>query len=83
MTTPLDHDPRVHPSIDSPTENGHVEDAGVDDDFVPLPPGLRDIRLSNQAATEIKNILDDASHPTYGGREMPTADASVLLEKIR
>lgn len=83
MPIPTDYDQRVRPCLGPPAENGHLEDAGVEDASVPLPPGLRDIRLSNQAAAEIKNILDDEGHPTYSGREMPTADASVLLEKIR
>ena len=83
MPTPIDHDQCVQPCLGSPAENGRAEDAGVEDAFVPLPPGLRDIRLSNQAAIELKKLLDDAGHPTYSGQEMPTVDASVLLEKIR
>ena len=67
----------IHPPLVSPAE------ADLEDVSVPLPRGLREIRLSNQAAAAIEQLLDDASYPTYSGREMPTADASVLLEKIR
>ena len=78
MPDTIDHNQHIQPLILAPAVDADVEDASV-----PLPPGLRDIRLSKQAATEIKNLLDDAGHPTYTGREMPTADASVLLEKNR
>ena len=78
MPDTINHDQQVQPGLVPP-----VEGAGVEDPFVPLPPGLRDIRLSDQAAAEIKNILDDADHPTHAGREMPTAAPAVLLRKGR
>lgn len=55
----------------------------VEDTLVPLPPGLRDLRLTDRAANKIKTLLDDADQPTYAGQEMPTADAAVLLEQTR
>jgi hypothetical protein len=48
---------------------------------VPLPPGLRDLRLTEEAAAQMRAALDDDSRPAYTGQEMPTADPSVLLRK--
>ena len=83
MPAPIDHEQSIRANLYSPTENGREEAASVEDAFVPLPPGLRNIRLSKQEAAEIETILDDAGHPTFSGQEMPTADAKVLLEKFR
>ena len=81
MPTPTDTDHRVEQCLISPPEKGCVEETGVEDTLV-LPPGLCHILLSVEAATKIKSLLDGTTHPTYAGREMPTADASVLLKKI-
>ena len=78
MPDTINHDQQVQPCPVPPLKDADGEDA-----FVLLPPSLRDIRLSDQAAAAIKNLLDDAGHPTHTGREMPTADASILLEKNR
>ena len=78
MPDTINHDQQIQPCLILPVTDTDVEDASV-----PLPPGLRDIRLSDQEAAAIKNLLDDLGHPTHTGREMPTADASVLLEKNR
>jgi hypothetical protein len=53
---------------------------GVPADPVTLPVGLREDVLSDEAAAEIQKILDDQTYPTHAGKEMPTADASVLLK---
>jgi hypothetical protein len=81
MSDTINHDQQIQPCLILPVNATDVEDA--EDASVPLPPGLRDIRLSDQEAAAIKNLLDDSGHPTHTGREMPTADASVLLEKNR
>jgi hypothetical protein len=78
MPDTINHDQQVQPCLVPP-----VKDADVADSSVPLPPGLRDIRLSEQAAAEIKKVVDDPAHPTHTGREMPTADPSALLGKDR
>jgi hypothetical protein len=43
-----------------------------------LPIGLREMHLTVEEAEKLRQILDDAAHPTHAGKEMPTADASVL-----
>ena len=64
-----------------PEQTGCAKGAEVTDAGVPLPPGLQAVRLSEKAAQAIQTILDDESHPVSEGREMPTADASVLKKK--
>ena len=59
------------------------DDAGVEDPLIPLPPGLRDIRLTDREAWEIENLLDSDDQPKHSGREMPTADASALRVDIQ
>jgi hypothetical protein len=54
---------------------------GVAEASVPVPPGLQTVRLSEEAARAIQALLDDEARPGSEGREMPTADASVLLPK--
>ena len=71
---------RVKPSA-APIEN-QAEEAEVQDDRVKLPLVLReDIPLSVEEAKKMQQILDDPNHPSYVGKEMPTADASVLRKK--
>ena len=81
MRSALDHDQRVQPCPGTPGENGSAEDASVEDVLVPLPPGLRSIRLSEEAAATMRSVLDDVDRSAFAGQEMPTADASVLQKK--
>jgi hypothetical protein len=69
--------PSPPPSIATP---GGVD---VEDPNVVLPPGLRGFRLRSEDAQTMQRLLDDPDHPTHEGKEMPTADASVLLKKDR
>lgn len=46
-----------------------------------LPPALHAMTLTVEGAQKMREVLDDESKPGYQGREMPTADASVLLKK--
>jgi hypothetical protein len=57
------------------------EQVEVEDPDVILPPGLREFRLSQEDAQKMEHLLDDSGHPTHDGKEMPTADASVLVKK--
>lgn len=45
-----------------------------------LPPGLAETNLSQEAAEEIKKILDNPDHPVYAGKEMPSADESTIIK---
>jgi hypothetical protein len=76
----FDQNHPAQPSILAPVDVARPENEGVDDPNVILPPVLRDIRLSEEAAAAMKQLLEDAKQPTHSGREMPTADASVLLK---
>ncbi len=66
-----------------PKERCESEEAEVEDPEVVLPPGLREFRLSQADAEKLEHLLDDSGHPTHDGKEMPTADASILLKKNR
>ncbi len=46
-----------------------------------LPPGLREITLTVEEATTIQQLLDDPAQPGHKGKEMPSADPSVLRRK--
>ncbi len=58
-----------------------AEQVKVEDPDVILPPGLREFRLSREDAQRLEQLLDDSGIPTRDGKEMPSADASVLLKK--
>jgi hypothetical protein len=66
-----------------PAEPPRAENEAVADPNVTLPPGLRDLPLSEEAAAIMKQLLEDAKQPTNSGQEMPTADASALLKNHR
>ena len=63
-------------SPDAPTADVPAKE--TETPVVALPVGLREIPLTPEAAEEIRRILDDPNHPTHAGKEMPTADVSVL-----
>ena len=73
----------LQPPAAVPVEVPQAENKGVEDPNVTLPPGLRDLHLSEEAAAIMKQLLEDPKQPTYGGQEMPTADASALLKNNR
>lgn len=50
---------------------------------IALPPGLRITSLTREEARVIKEIANDPSRPAHEGREMPTVDASFLLNGSR
>ncbi len=81
MPDAIDHDQHVQPCLVPPGEYGRAEEAGVEDEVVSLPPGLRKVRLSEEAAQAMRDLLDDEGHAAHVGREMPTADASALRKK--
>jgi hypothetical protein len=59
-----------------------IQEAEMHDNQVKLPLALReDLPLSVEAAQKMRQILDDPGHPAHAGKEMPTADMSVLLKK--
>jgi hypothetical protein len=43
------------------------------------PPGLREIRLTEEEAELLRQILDAPNKPTFSGKEMPSADPCVLF----
>jgi hypothetical protein len=81
MPGTTDHNQPLQPTRVAPEPSGCAKDADVTDAGVPLPPGLQAVRLSEKAAQAIQTIIDDETHPVSEGREMPTADASVLKKK--
>jgi hypothetical protein len=54
---------------------------GAANDAIPLPPGLRTVVLTEQAAEAIRDLPDDDRQPTHAGQEMFAADASALKKK--
>lgn len=58
-----------------------TEEEAMGTGAVPLPVGLCEMRLSVEEAEKLRDILDNPSYPTHAGKEMPIADASVLLKK--
>jgi hypothetical protein len=65
-------------------ELGNIaEDADVEDPKVVLPPGLRSFRLSEQNAQMMQQLLDDPQQLGRAGKEMSTADPSVLVNNNR
>ncbi len=63
------------------TQQG-AEEADTPEACIRLPVALRDdVTLSVEAARKMQQMLDDAEHPAHSGKEMPTADPSVLLDK--
>ena len=66
------------PPADAPPANEAEGDTSV-----PLPPGLQPLRLRDEDAETLRRLLDDPQHPAHAGREMPTADASVLRKPTR
>ena len=82
MPTPTDHVQGVQPPVVAPSESGRSPNADREDS-VSLPLALREIPLSEEAAEAMRTLLYDKSRPGAVGQEMPSADASVLLEKTR
>jgi hypothetical protein len=59
-------------------ETGELDSSGK------LPIGLReDLPLTVAGAQKIRQILNDPGHASHGGKEMPTADPSVLVKKTQ
>ena len=44
-----------------------------------IPPGLREIDLTEDEAKLIENILDDSNYPTHAGKEMPDYEIKSLV----
>ncbi len=83
MPDAIDPAQHVPPCLGASAENVRVQDVGVEEPSVPLPPGLCDVRLSEEAAQAMRGLLDDEGRSAHGGREMPTADASILRKTAR
>lgn len=78
MPTHTDADKQVQPCPIVPAGSPRADQTIVDEGEVPLPIALRETTLTPEAASEIQRILDDPSHPAHAGREMTSADASIL-----
>lgn len=74
ITTPSTDVQSVVPTVDCGREK-------ATDACVPAPMGLQALALTAEEAEAIRQILDDPTHPTHEGKEMPTADASVFRRK--
>ena len=83
MSRNADHDRDSQPCQVTGTENCCAEETDRDQSEVLLPPALHEMALTLEGAKKIRQILDDVSQPGYEGQEMPTADPSVLLKKVR
>lgn len=76
----IDHDRHPQPYIVAKADFCGKE-ADMDNREVLLPPTLR-ATLTVEGAERLRQILEDESKPGAEGKEMPTADPSVLLEKV-
>lgn len=83
MPFTIDCDKQVQPCLVAPAASPRAEDASIDNRPVQLPPALREVPLTAEGAQLMRRLLDDPKQPGAEGREMPTADASVLLRKAR
>ena len=54
---------------------------GRENTTVSLPPAFQPVTLTVDEAATIRQLLDDPARPARAGQEMPTADASFLLDR--
>lgn len=77
----MNRDSQVPARVGTPGTSPQEKEACAQECELPLPPGLKEIPLTLEAAQRMRQLIDDPNQPGHAGKEMPTADASILLEK--